>query len=153
MKGTVRIHLTSLQRTNTGVCTNTIHLMIFYVHFKCNSRSRRGRVYKRKCCLSASLSVHHHFFLLQIFSSFSLTGGDLLRSVLRMKMKSNSSSRKIVTVSANNNRFRVTFHGTIQPFTSLDSTDILKSFEIFFVTFKESSVSQSVSSILSVFCF
>ena len=38
--------------------------------------------------------------------------GDLLRSVLRIKMKSNSSSRKMVTVSANNNRFRVTFHHT-----------------------------------------
>ena len=49
-------------------------------------------------------------------------------------MKSNSISRKIVKETVNNNRFRVTWHGTKQPFTSLDSTDILKSFEIFDVT-------------------
>ena len=90
----------------------------------------RGNAVCLPLCLSIitfSFSKYYLFFPLR-------PGGDLLRSVLRIKMKSNSSSKKIVKVSANNNRFRVTFHGTIQPFTSLDSTDILKSFEIFDVT-------------------
>ena len=44
----------------------------------------------------------HHSPSHPLFRSFSFSWGDLLRSVRHIKMKSNSISRKIVKVVANN---------------------------------------------------